>query len=154
MLPWRLADIVEVDGTLRAGNDDEPLAVVEEVRDEGKKDIGLLGRTGVVGMNINCWLPGESGVNPDVSPENGIAPGNPGLGRLGSLYGSGELRMGPVGREGLKYEDATLEEVDVEAPVTEETPGFKRESIANPKACDLPTPNGDAIGGSPKELLR
>lgn len=50
----------------------------------------LVGRTGVVGMKKNCCVCGERG--------------NPwklemlGLGRLGSLYGRGELMRGPGGR--------------------------------------------------------
>ena len=46
--------LVEADTALGTGNEDEPLIVVAEVRDEGKKDMGLFGSTGVVGMNMNC----------------------------------------------------------------------------------------------------
>ena len=87
-------------------------------------------------------------MKPDVNPENGIVPGRPGLGRLGRRYGMGEFNRGPVGRVGLKYDEAMLEDVEVDAPGT---PGFNSESIVNPKACDL---NGEAIGGRPKELFR
>lgn len=46
----------------------------------GKKDMGLLGSTGVVGMKKNCCVWGDIGVR----PENDTDPGMPGLGRLGS----------------------------------------------------------------------
>lgn len=61
-LPWPdtlppcscCADMLEVDAMLGTGKDDDPLMVVAEVRDEGKNDMGLFGRTGVVGINMNC----------------------------------------------------------------------------------------------------
>jgi hypothetical protein len=109
----------------------------------------LAGRTGVVGMKKNCCVCGESG-----SPWKLDMLG---LGRLGSLYGRGELRSGAGGRlfEPRYGIAVLLLVVLLVAPLVvllftvvlaTPAPCFSRVSMENPNDWDLLRLKGDAKG--------
>lgn len=110
----------------------------------------LVGKTGVVGMKKNCCVCGERGKLEML-----------GLGRLGSLYGRGELRSGAGGRLFCRYGivvaalllmvllltlTAPLLLLLLTVVMAPPPPCFNRVSMEKPKDWDLLRPKGEARG--------